>query len=292
MNKDTKSLNFSLPYPMNIDGVDVIDLSLSPANGAVEKIIVGKKPDNPYTWICEVISVCLKEINGTPISAPCRAEYAKTGELTIPSKVRQIPLSVASIIIVEIHMRLWKDRVENQSGGCMNCGKLFTFDFDLSKIEMSKDNVDMLEKMTQFRTLECELPNGFEYSSPTLPNQVKAYPEFDGKIYNKFIFRVPTIGDAMNNEKENGDQVMYWRRIAFDCLLSVENDKGEVLATNCWREMGLRLYNSEMSSKDLIAIRKTLRESMPTLWFFHDETCPHCNRNTKVALEGNAVFSD
>jgi hypothetical protein len=287
------SLSFELDVPIMVGDVPVKEITLLRSNGASEKLFIEKLPEKPYTWIAYAIAASIKELGGISIASPSRLEYLKDGVITLPPQIANIPLAVANTLLIEIHKRIWKQVVKDQECLCKYCSSKAIVDIDLNRITYSNENLEILSEGRDFNKLSVSLPCGWDFYAPDLPNGTKnPLAEYNGLIFNQFTFKAPTLGMAIANEKYAQDNVVFWRRMAFDALLTVEDSMGIDLPKQAYQVLGLKLYNEILYSEDLLAIRTLLRDSIPTLPFFYLETCPTCRRETPVTLEGNGFFSD
>ena len=125
-------------------------------------------------------------------------------------------------------------------------------------------------------------------------------PEYQGVtdvIYNRFVFRVPTLGDAIRQERHFSDSIGFWRRIGMDCLVAIQHvEDGEVTDTlpqefHTW--YGLKIFNEYLYEKDLREIRNALIDYLPTLPFAYYEPCG-CDeqREIPMTMEASNFFSE
>ena len=295
-----KELSLELMYGVTLGEKTHKKVELLRTNGVAEKIFTDKFPEKPYSWIGTVISTAAKKIGTEAVGVSARQEYLDTGHITIPQIVQKLPLAEANTLLVEIHRRVWKNELPEQETVCKYCGTKSIMQIDLNKIEYSEQDIkDFLRlEEKEEKLIVVSLPEGFEFSSPKkYGTDELSYPEYDGKTYNRFKFRVPVLEDAIRNEKIHKESVDFWRRIAFDCFHSAEEvDKnGEVISElpkSVIIPFGLTLYNELLYSKDLAAIREGLRESIPTLPFYYEDTCTGCKRETPVTMEPSNFFSE
>jgi hypothetical protein len=292
------NLKFKLPIGYSYEDGYVQDVSLLRINGAAEKIILERLPDQPYTWMGNVVACCIKEIGGTRVGAAMREEYLSDNAVTLPKEVLRLSIADINTCLVEIHRILWAEHVKNQESQCKYCGKVFITDIELSKIKMAAENVALLEKRDDWRELVCDLPEGFEYEIKKMAEGVQhPFDAFNGVTFNQFIFRMPTLADAIKYESYSADTVDFWRRIAASCLIKIlkVDENGEVqgeLPPKAFRPLGIKLFDEQLFKKDLSEIRSILRDYSPTLPFFYEEKCPHCKKQTAVSIEGSSFFSD
>lgn len=275
----------------------VKDYSLLRSNGVAEKVYTDKNGSKPYTWMASVIAVSLDRLGGISIGGAVRKEYVASGSLDIPHIVKQLTLADANTLLIEIHRRLWKNLIRNQDTLCKWCGNTMVMDIDLDRIALLPEDVHKLN--TDWLTIPIALTNGWVFEAPTIVgSSQKKYEEYDKIEFNQFIFRCPTVEDGIRNEKYEADPIEFWRRIAFDCLISVNSvDAYGSIGTELPREainiFGRKIFDEILDSSALIKIRETLREDPPSLPFYYLEECANanCRRETPVTMEANGFFS-
>ena len=154
-----------------------------------------------------------------------------------------------------------------------------------------------MEQITDYDYITVDLPEGFE--APIIP-KLTDKPEFMGVtdiVYNRFVFRVPTLGDAIRQERHFSDSIGFWRRIAMDCLVAVQHVEDGMVTDTLPSEFhtwyGLKIFNEYLMSKDLREIRNALIEYLPTLPFAYYEPCG-CDeqREIPMTMEASNFFSE
>jgi hypothetical protein len=292
-------LSFELPIGVKYQGVHHKQIELLKTNGVSEKVCTAKYPEKPYTWMGQVISVATKRIGDIEIGQKARREYLDDETVTIPPIVKAIPLAEVNTLLVEIHRRVWQSKMKDQEVSCRYCMREVVMDIDLDRLEFDEESQAEILAEKDWDQIICNLPDGFEFVSPTYYNSSKkGYEEYNGLVFNRFIFRTPTLQEGLNNEKYVDDQIVFWRRIAFDCLVAVQkiSEEGHLeveMPVEVARLYGMKLYNEILSSADLKKIRHDLRESIPTLPFTYKEECP-CERKKEipVVMEATNFFSE
>lgn len=292
------SLFFELPTGLRLNGEVYKDVELLKTNGVAEKIFVKKISDKPFTWQGNVVSAAVKRIGDIEIGAEVRKKYLEDGSVTIPLAVKKLPLAEINSLLVEIHRRVWVNFIPKQEIICKNCGRKLVVDIDLDRIDYTPEAKEMInspERDTEHVVIN--LKDGF------IPPALKGITDKEQYLglteveFNRMTFRVPLLEDAIRQEKYFSDSIMFWRRIAMDCLESIEcvNEQGNVVETlpkefHTW--YGLKILNEYLSGKDLKAIRNGLMECLPTLPFAYSDTCPYCELETPMVMEASNFFSE
>lgn len=291
-------LFFELPVGLRINGEVHKEVELLKTNGVAEKIFVKKLSEKPFTWQGNVVSAAVKRIGSIEIGAEVRKKYLEEGAVTIPFAVLKLPLAEVNTLLVEIHRRVWVSFIPKQEIICKYCGKKLVADIDLDKIDYLPETKEKMGALLDYDHIVVDLKDGF--IPPVIP-KITDKAEYSGLTdteFNRFVFRVPLLEDAIRHERYFSDSIGFWRRIAMGCLLSVEkvDNKGNVLDTlpnefHTW--YGLKIFNEYLSGKDLRSIRNGLLEHLPTLPFAYYEPCG-CDeqREIPMVMEASNFFSE
>lgn len=292
---DKLPLSFEMPIGIKLGGKVLRSVTLAKTNGAAEQIFTERLPERPYTWMGYVIAAGVHTLGDIPVAAEARADFIENGSISLPEVVTAIPMPELNNLLVEIHRRIWRARVKNQECLCKYCGSKMITEIDLTRIDFTDEQKAVLaEEGRDWFQIVVNLSDGWTFVAPRLANgQESPLAGFDGAVFDRFTFRLPTLADAIRNEKHASDSVPFWRRIAYDCLTEVYSTTlGEALPAQAYKALGLKLYEQHLTGEDLGLIREALRDSTPTMPFMYEETCPKCKRLTPVALEGNSFFSE
>lgn len=292
-----EGLNFELPVGLRVNGEVYKDVELLKTNGVAEKIFTKKIAEKPFTWQGNIVSAAVKSIGPIQIGAEVRKKYLEDGAVTIPQPVLDLPLAEINTLLVEIHRRVWVSFIPKQEIICKYCGRKLVADIDLDKIDYLPESKELIESGVDFETIEVDLKDGFE--PPVIP-KLTDKPEWAGitnTTYNRFVFRVPTLGDAIRQEKYFSDSIGFWRRIAMTCLVAIQRVENGVVVDTLPQEFhtwyGLKIFNEYLMQKDLREIRTSLIEHLPTLPFAYYEPCG-CDeqREIPMAMEASNFFSE
>lgn len=292
-----EGLFFELPVGLRINGEVHKDVELLKTNGVAEKIFTKKISERPFTWQGNIVAAAVKRIGSVEIGAEVRKKYLEDGSVTLPYAVLKLPLAEINTLLVEIHRRVWVSFIPKQEIICKYCGKKLLADIDLDKIDYLPEVKERMAEMPDYEHIVVTLKDGFV--PPEIP-KITDKDEFRGVTdteYNRFVFRVPLLEDAIRHEKYFSDSIGFWRRIAMDCLLSVERVENGVVVDTLPREFhtwyGLKIFNEYLSGKDLRSIRNELIEYLPTLPFAYYEQCG-CDNQMEIpmVMEASNFFSE
>lgn len=291
-------LFFELPTGLRINGEVYKDVELLKTNGVAEKIFVKKISEKPFTWQGNIVSAAVKRIGNIEIGAEVRKKYLEDGSVTIPLAVLKLPLAEVNTLLVEIHRRVWVSFIPKQEIICKYCGRKLIADIDLDKIDYLPEVKEAMETITDYEHIVVDMVDGF--TPPVIPKitDKEEYAGLTDTEFNRFTFRVPLLEDALRHERYFSDSIGFWRRIAMDCLLSVDSvdEDGNVLETlpkEFHTYYGLKIFNEYLSGKDLRNIRNELIEYLPTLPFAYYEPCG-CDdqREIPMTMEVSNFFSE
>jgi hypothetical protein len=297
-------VHFNLPIGCIINNEYVREVELLKTNGVAEEVFTKKLSEKPYTWIGNVISIATARLGSTLIGSKVREEYVKTGSVNIPAPVLKLTLADANTMLLEIHRRVWQNLIPKQTIICKFCTKTLVADIDLNKVCMHPDNQAKLDAVgdAPFEYILTDLIDGFTIDE--WAKEMKKTDEFGdllGVNFNRIIMRIPTLGDAIRNEKlAVSDNIKFWRKIAFDCIVKIQSieirDGKEVVISEFPEDkiifLGNRLFSTMLSAEDLRKLRDAVREEVPTMPFHYEDTCP-CEMQKEIpfAMEASAFFS-
>lgn len=291
-------LYFELPVGLCINGEVHKEVELLKTNGVAEKIFVKKISEKPFTWQGNVVSAAVKRIGTIEIGSEVRKKYLEDGSVTIPFAVLKLPLAEINTLLVEIHRRVWMSFIPKQEVICKYCGRKLVADIDLDKIDYLPETKEKMTEILDYDHVVVDLKDGFV--PPAIPKitDKEEYIGLTDTEFNRFVFRVPLLEDAIRHEKYFSDSIGFWRRIAMDCLLAVErvDEKGNVIDTlpvefHTW--YGLKMFNEYLTGADLRSIRNGIIEYLPTLPFAYYEPCG-CDeqREIPMVMEASNFFSE
>lgn len=292
-----ESLYFELPIGLRINGEVHKNVELLKTNGVAEKVFVKKIAEKPFTWQGNVVSVAVKSIGNIEIGSEVRRKYLEDGSVTIPTPILKLPLAEINTLLVEIHRRVWLSFIPKQEVICKYCGKKLIADIDLDKIDYLPETKEIMDTVTNYDTLVVDMKDGF--IPPVLP-KITDKPEYLGITdteYNRITMRIPLLEDAIRHEKYFTDSIGFWRRIALDCLISiqrvVDGQVVDTLPTEFHTYYGMRMFNEYFTGRDLRSIRSMLTEYLPTLPFAYYEPCG-CDeqRDIPMTMEVSNFFSE
>lgn len=293
-----EGLFFELPTGLRLNGEVYKDVELLKTNGVAERVFVKKLPEKPFTWQGNIVSVAVKRIGSIEIGSEVRKKYLEDGSVTIPTAVLKLPLAEINTLLVEIHRRVWVSFIPKQEIICKYCGKKLIADIDLDKIDYLPETKEKMSEITDYEHIVVNLKDGFLPPAISKITDKEEYRGITETEYNRFVFRVPLLEDAIRREKYFSDSIGFWRQIAMDCLLSIDkvDENGEVVDTlpkefHTW--YGLKILNEYLSGRDLRDIRNSLIEYLPTLPFAYYEPCG-CDeqREIPMVMEASNFFSE
>jgi len=283
-----KELFFELPVGLHLHGDVHKEVELMKTNGVAEKVFVKKLSEKPFTWQGNVLSIATKRIGDFEIGSECREEYLKDGSVTIPLAVRKLSLADVNTMLVEIHRRCWVSFIPKQEVVCKYCTKKLEADINLDKIVMLPEVIERIENvLTDYENVIVTLEDGFQPVEIPKITTKEEYRGITDLVFNQITFRVPLLEDALRHEKYFSDSIAFWRRLALDCIQSIQIvEEGVVMDTlpvEFHTYYGLKIFNEYLSGVDLKAIRTELQEYLPTLPFAYYEECG-CDEKREIPM--------
>lgn len=255
-----------LPVGVEVDGKPVFEAPLAQTGGDAEKVY--KSPVSSaslYSWFGRTIAVSLHSLGGVPVSEPFIKNSMESGE--IPTIIQAISLFDVGSLIVQIQRECWQDIIKDQQIICKWCGKDITTDVDLKKLQVPEPTGELIKEII------VKLPEVYEIDG----HGIEAFEGFKGYKYNHLIFRVPTLADALRHERISDDDILFWQKIAMDCLKGFfyeEGEEKEFVPEGYATRRGMLLFNKDFSTKTLKAIRDRLQAGLPSVKFYYEGECP------------------
>lgn len=290
-----KDLKFDLLVGYKVKGNYTKSIELLRSNSIAEEVFTRKLAEKPFTWIANVISIATKSIGSELVGEAVRDEYLKSGSVTIPSIVKQMPLTDANMLLLEIHRRVWESKLPKQQIVCKFCTKGLVTDIDLDQVQAPAEALNF----PQTETLFTDLDYGVDLTKWIIENKQDkegGLSDLKDINFNRLIFRIPTLGDGIKNEDHASRSIDLWRRIAADCLIGIQSVEDDKIVAEFPTEkipwLGLKFF-TYFDSSDLKKIRFTLREELPTMPFSYMGECP-CDfkRTIPFAMEASGFFSE
>lgn len=289
-------LKFDLNIGLKVGAEHVKEVVLLPSNSVAEEVFTKKLAQEPFTWIANVIAVAVGSIGNTSVADAVRQEYFKTGRVTVPHIVKQITFADANSLLLEIHRRVWQNEFKAMETMCRFCSKSIAVDIDLDNIKLTEEQERLLETSEVFDAIVVDL-DAFDIDALLKDSKNEEISSLAGTKWNRFVYRIPTLGDAIKNQEFFDRNIELWRRIGADCLIGVQkvNEEGEVvteLPDNYLRFLGIKMYR-DMTANNLKKIRHSLREELPVLPFAYMDDCA-CDRMMKIpyTVESSGFFSE
>lgn len=303
-----ENLNVKMLVGYPVAGIYTRDVQLLRSNAITEEIATRKLPQNPYTWIANVISCFAGQIGSANVAESVRKQYLDTGTVVIPQVVKDMPLADANSLLLDIHRLCWKNLLSNQKIICKTCTRSLIVDVDLNNIKPDEKGLKFLSETPEVSHLFVDLKDPISFAELVKKIEAVNAGNVDAEVkdaslatYNRLVFRVPKLSDAIKNEDHVSRNIDFWRRMALDTLTAVQNvridDKGTATVMDEFpihlvNGLGLKLF-FYFSGEDLRLIRNTLIEELPTMPFAYEDTCP-CDRQSKIPyiMEATDFFSE
>ena len=291
-------LELELPIGYKVNDIYTREVVLAQSDAIAEEVFTKKSAEKPYSWIGKVLTIDIGTIGDAKVAEFARQEYLKSKSVTIPHVIKQMPLADANSMLLEIHRRLWKNEVKNQEIICKYCSTKVLADIDLSQAKFDEEDRAKLENKPEFSEIICDLPVEVSFDPHFIKvSSLKQYADMEIR-YNRIVFRVPTLGDAIKSETYHNDNLVMWRRIALDCIVAiqkvVDGKVVEEFPIEALHGMGLDFYKYAGlgALNNLKAIRTAVQEELPTMHFSYTAECP-CDRRMEIpmAMEASNFFS-
>tara|TARA_Y100000034_G_scaffold29728_1_gene36159 strand:+ start:34028 stop:34870 length:843 start_codon:yes stop_codon:yes gene_type:complete len=262
-----------LPIGFKHEGQDVTEVELAETGGDAEKIFTKRASSSKlYSWMGQVISASIAQIGGVSVASEFFKQ--KDGATEIPSVIKKIPLLDVGSLMLQIQRECWEDVLENQKISCIHCGSVLEADVDLYKMPLPKSEDG---KALEHYTVELSKPH-------KISGMPEIMDEYNGHLVNRIKFRTATLGDAIRHENVSQDEVVFWRNIAFDTIVSMhyEDKDGEIteLPDGFMAKRGKLFFTKDLSTRTLKQIRSGMTKTQPSGRLYYEDECAKCTRMT------------
>ncbi len=235
------------------------------------------KSDHPLKWLARTLCTVTESIGGIPVAS------AYSTSKQFPDVIKRLSLLDASYLLVAGHVHSLGPDVEGFKTMCP-CpnNKTVEFNFRLDDVETP----ELSDDLTPDKVVEVELERGFEFRERNAEDI-----NMKGKIWKKYIFRLPTIADALSNESHfsTGSKSTFGERVMAACLLQVETEEGEVMDASFQRMLGPKLI-LDLMAYDLKLINKAYNSAVPSMRLTAPSECSFCNREIDLPVDPNFLY--
>ena len=244
----------------------------------IEKIYTGDKSTaSLYTWFADVICASISYIGDEPIAEPFLTSMAK-GKRVHSELILKLPLSEVGNLLVQIQRECWQDIIKDQQTLCKWCGDQIT----IPEVDLNKITIPVLETgYPEFITVDIS-------NTKMETSGIEAIKELSGQVFNRMSFSLPTLGDAIRHESVGADDILFWRKIANDCLRQIEYapvSPEDPLSAQIFNKQyislrGTLIMSRDLNTKDLKKVRDRLQNALPSANMYYDDTCPCPKKRT------------
>lgn len=265
------SRTFKLPIGFEHEGQEIKEAVVADT-GSEAEMIYTKKPSSSkvQTWFGKVIAISVESIGDTKVAGPYSKQEDKED---IPKVVLSIPFIDAGSLLVQIQRECWENDLGLQKLQCVNCGAILEGTMDLDKIEIPEGPKSPM--------LDFVVSLGKEYTIKDMPEPMK---HFEGMKFNQIKFRTATLGDSIRHQEISEDQVLFWKKLAFDTIEELQYLAEDGMVTSVPSDYtgkrGMKFFNSDLHSKTLRKIRAGVQTIPPSATYFYEDKCTKCDKMT------------
>lgn len=272
-----KDAMLKLPVGLRVEGELVKEARFARTGGPAEEVYTTKPGSTTlYTWFGEVLSVSIEALGRTQIAGPFLKTFDKSRKVS--KAVQNISLNDVGTALLQIQRHCWQDILEARQFACQRCGVEITADVDLNKIEVEWNPT------SEYLEVIIHLGETYEVGEQAL----EGLKDLEGQKFNAIRFRPPLLGDAMRHEKLMVDELLFWRNIAFDCIVGFRyyhnvgteeepREEFEDVLDGYQGVRGQQLFTVDLAAKDLRTIRAGVTNKLPGAKFYYEDTCA-CGR--------------
>jgi hypothetical protein len=278
-----------LPIGFVYEGQPYRHFEVNKVDGFLERIIHNDtlRTEKPQTWMAMVLSGLLSRIGDIAVSY----EFVESGGKKIPNIVKHIPLPDAGLILVAGHIDTYGSVLKAQQLRCGNCRHKNIVDIDLNDARVPQVNEEdpIVEELT------VHLKDGWRRTV----DKTKAGQRelgWEDKVFDIFVFGIPTVGDALRNEK------IYLTSRLLDFQVKLVNDRlKKVIASKDNFEMPNDMFEAYKAgnmffadrgglfANDRVVIRDAIN-SLPQIDLRFSVTCENCSQDFEAGVGFTSFF--
>ena len=277
-----------LPIGFTYQGEDITSFDVNLVGGFMERIIHNEamRHEKPQTWTASVLSGLLNTLGSQNVSY----EFEESSGKKIPEIVKHIPMQDAATILVVGHAETFGSVLKRQPVQCSNrrCNALNYIDIDLESLKIP-DNKGVIGSLT------VTLNRGWQRRiDKNLAGQKEL--GWEDKVFKVMTFKIPTIGDALRNEK------MYSPTRILDFQVKLVNDNltsfktledGFQIPQDMFESMiaGNMFFADRggLIADDRILVRDAIN-GLPQIDMLVETQCGDCQTTIKTALDYASFF--
>jgi hypothetical protein len=257
-------------------------------DGFMERIIHNEqlKAEKPQKWMASLLSCLLHDIEGKSVSS----DFFESDGKKIPDIVRHIPLVDAGLILVMGQIETYGPMLIGQHTQC-GCRHVNIVDVDLSNMTMPGFDFTA----TPMDEIVAHLQTGWRrVVDPSKAGQKEL--GWEHEVFDEFVFGIPTVGDALNNEKYFlASRVLDFQvRIVNDRLKHVRSSKtGFVMPNDMFEayKAGFMFFADRggLFANDRMIVRDTLNR-LPQVNLAMQVTCENCQHDYNAGVNYQSFF--
>ena len=279
-----------LPIGFRYQGKSCRRFEVNRINGFAERIIHNEdmQRERPQTWMASVLSCLVSEIEGMVVAA----DFVESNGKKIPDLVKHIALPDAGMILAVGHTTTFGNVLADQKSRCPFCRKENRVDIDLEAAECPTVNLDD----EPLETLKVKLRTGWK----RILDPLKAGQQvlgWEDKVFDEFEFGVPTVGNALRNEKYYGESQLldFQVRLVNEQLRAVRATKdGFEMPTDMFEayKAGNVFFSDRdgLYADDRLVIRTAINNLPQADFSSMPVACAHCSKEYKTGVGYGSFF--
>jgi hypothetical protein len=275
-----------LPIGFTYQDEDITSFDVNLVGGFMERIIHNEvmRREKPQTWTASVLSGLLNTLGSKNVSY----EFEESSGKKIPEIVKHIPLPDAAAILVAGHAETFGSVLKRQQCRCGRCNSTNFVDIDLESLKIP-DNKGVIGSLT------VTLNRGWQRrSDKKLAGQKEL--GWEDKVFKVMTFKIPTIGDALRNEKTySPTRILDFQvKLVNDNLTSFKTlEDGFQIPQDMFESMiaGNMIFADRggLIADDRILVRDAMN-GLPQIDMLVETQCGECQTTIKTALDYASFF--
>ena len=274
-----------LPIGFKWNSQTIRSFNVNLIDGFIERVIHNEqmRADRPQTWMASVLSALLHDLNGVMVSS----DFVASGK--VPEIVKALPLQDAGLVLMYGHTDTFGTVLKKQEAKCPHCrAQNSNLEIDLSELKRPAVSESIIE------TVEAQLPRGWKRLLDGKAGQKEL--GWENEVFNRFVFGVPTVGDAIRNEPHYSPARVldFNARILNDQLQRVYASATKFVMPNEVFESykaGFMFFADRggLYADDRMAIRDAMN-GLPQVDLVAQTVCGHCSRTFDLGVRLDSFF--
>lgn len=222
-------------------------------------------------WLGRVICLGLEELAGVPVYD----YYAESKYKALPSIVSKLSIADITYLVVAIHVNSFGHEASNVEIKCPECKKVFSADFDLNDMVVTRSDEPI-------REIEVLFEGGFKLP----PKLAEAHGL--SERFTKYVVRPATLGDAIAAGPYTPNSPDFAEKVTVRTVLAAYDEKGIKMPDEVLSQVRSLLVD-QLPARDSRKLRNAVNH-LPSIDRKISLTCPLCEETFGYEADTSFLF--